>query len=282
MKKLTLEPEGHIDPTLEFGYKHITNYQEAFPILHDHNFYEFFIILEGSITHLINEQQIILRKGHMVFIRPEDVHSFSRNNEEVHFINLAISNHTINELFTYLGKEFNKREITESALPPTFLLNKIELQDILSQFEQLSALPLNDKSKLNIELRCLLVNLFTRYFFNTRKKTDNVLPDWLHQVTEEMKKPANFKEGITAVKRLSCKSDEHISRSFRKYLKMSPTQYVNQLRLNYAANQIRFSNKSITDIGFESGFENHSYFHRQFKSTFDITPNEFRKANFRS
>lgn len=279
MRKFTLQAEGYIDPVLEFEYKHIMNYRESFPLLHDHDYYEFFLIVEGSLKHHINGQTVVLEKGHMVFIRPKDVHSFLWNNEEVHFINLAIVEKTIDELFSYFGQGFDKDEVVQPQMPPTFLLNKHELNDVLLQFEQLSTLPVNDRLRLNIELRCILINVFSRFFLRSREQSESNLPDWLRNVVEEMKKPVNFKEGIKALKDIACKSDEHISRSFKKYLNQTPTQFVNELKLNYAANQIRFSNRKIIDIAFEAGYENQSNFHRQFKSTYDLTPSEFRKAN---
>jgi AraC family transcriptional regulator, dual regulator of chb operon len=94
-----------------------------------------------------------------------------------------------------------------------------------------------------------------------------------------MQKPLNFFAGTDAIKRLACKSEEHICRSFKKYLKVTPTQFVNDLKINYAANQIRFTNKKIVDIAFDTGFENQSHFHRQFKLMYNMTPSEFRKAN---
>ncbi len=278
MRIFTLQAEGYIDPISEFEYKHITNYRETFPLVHDHGFYEFFLILEGSIKHHINSRKIYLQKGHMVFIRPNDFHSFSYLEGDCHFINLAILEKTIVELFSYLGKGFDSVQLLKSEMPPTLLLTGKELNEVSARFENLHILPVNDKLRLNIELRTILINLFSR-FFMYREQEDDGLPDWLNKVVAEMKQPENFKEGIKAIKAIACKSDEHISRCFKKYLQQTPTQFVNELKLNYAANQIRFSNKKIVDIAFDSGFENQSNFHRQFKQMFNYTPVEFRKSN---
>lgn len=278
MRVFTLQAEGYIDPVSEFEYKHIMNYRETFPLVHDHNFYEFFLILEGSIKHHINSSTIDLQKGHMVFIRPTDFHSFSYLKGDCHFINLAILEKTIAELFTYLGKGFDSTPLLESEMPPTLLLTGKELNEVSAQFENLHILPVNDKLRLNIELRIILIHLFSRFFMH-REQEDDGLPDWLNKVVAEMKQPENFKEGIKAIKEIACKSDEHISRCFKKYLKQTPTQFVNELKLNYAANQIRFSNKKIVDVAFDSGFENQSNFHRQFKQMFNYTPAEFRRSN---
>ena len=45
--------------------------------LHNHNFYEFFIITKGSVFHEINGETSVLKTGMLYFIRPEDCHRIS-------------------------------------------------------------------------------------------------------------------------------------------------------------------------------------------------------------
>jgi len=278
MEVFRLTAEGYIDTISEFEYKQIMNYRETFPLIHDHDYYEVFLIVEGEVNHFINGDTIQLKKGHLVFIRPEDYHKFYYVAGDCQLINLAILSKTIFDLFTYLGSGFNPMQYLKPQMPPTFLLSKHELAGVLSQFEILNTIPVNDKLRLNLELRCILTKLFSRFFVN-RQLADSELPDWLNDLVDEMQKPINFKEGTEAIKRLAFKSEEHVCRSFKKYLNTTPTQFVNELKLNYAANQIRFTNKKVVDIAFESGFENQSNFHRQFKQIFKITPSQFRKVN---
>ncbi|MGR5108246.1 helix-turn-helix transcriptional regulator [Vibrio jasicida] len=47
-------------------------------------------------------------------------------------------------------------------------------------------------------------------------------------------------------------------------------------RINHAATQLRVSQKSITQIAFESGFKSAAHFSTAFKSIYSITPKEFR------
>jgi AraC family cel operon transcriptional repressor len=236
--------------------------------------------VEGAIKHFVNNEFAVLNRGHLVFIRPSDVHNFYYMEGDCQFINLAILEKVINDLLTYLGTGFNKDQYLSPKMPPTFQLAKHELAEVLAQFEILNTIPVNDKHRLNLELRCILTKLFARFFVNRLHEESNI-PEWLSELVDEMQKPSNFKEGINAIKRVACKSEEHICRSFKKYLKTTPTQFVNELKLNYAANQIRFSNKKIVDIAFDAGFENQSNFHRQFKLIYNTTPSEFRKENLK-
>jgi AraC family cel operon transcriptional repressor len=278
MRVFKLRAEGYIDPESQFEYKHIMNAREAFPLLHNHDFYELFLVTHGSMEHHVNDQAGTLSRGHLVFIRPDDYHSFSYKGADCGFLNLAIQAEAIEEMFAYLGRSFEKEPLLRQKLPPRVLLTSRELGDILGMFDRLNTLPVADKKRLNMELRCILIWVFSRYFLQ-RSEEEERYPEWLSVVLGKMNRLENFSKGKNAIRELACKSDEHISRSFRKYLKQTPTQYVNELRLNYVANQLRFSHRHIADIAFEAGFENQSNFHRQFKKMFGMTPLEFRKSN---
>ena len=92
-----------------------------------------------------------------------------------------------------------------------------------------------------------------------------------------MKKPENFIAGIDKMAELSGKTPEHLSRTLKKYYNITPSQLVNNLRLNYAVNLLTNTNLKIIDTCFESGFVNLSTFYNMFKEEHGVTPNEFRK-----
>lgn len=63
---------------------------------------------------------------------------------------------------------------------------------------------------------------------------------------------------------------------FREVTGSSWRQRVNELRLDYAARLLEGTERSVTAIAFECGFEDLSHFHRRFKTRFKTTPNAFR------
>ncbi len=76
---------------------------------------------------------------------------------------------------------------------------------------------------------------------------------------------------------ISGKTKEHLSREFKKYFGITPTKFINNLKLNYSANLLTSMDESIPFISFESGFENLSHFYHLFKLKYDISPNRFRQ-----
>ena len=67
-----------------------------------------------------------------------------------------------------------------------------------------------------------------------------------------------------------------LSRLFAKTFHCNFTSYVNGIRLNYAISMLDGTNKPITTICFDSGFESQRTFNRVFKERYRITPREYR------
>ena len=60
---------------------------------------------------------------------------------------------------------------------------------------------------------------------------------------------------------------------------MTVSEYINGLRLNFIANMLKNSNHSVSDIIFESGFNNISWAAEQFKAKYGVTMREYRKGS---
>ena len=62
----------------------------------------------------------------------------------------------------------------------------------------------------------------------------------------------------------------------KKVTGMSLTNYVIELRMKYACELLSYSNLSVLEISQKCGYNYQSYFSRQFKKRFGISPNDFR------
>lgn len=74
----------------------------------------------------------------------------------------------------------------------------------------------------------------------------------------------------------------HISRSecfrsFKRFVHKTPVEYLNEYRLAHAARLLMQGNDSVTDIASRSGFATPSYFCKQFKKQFGLSPAQYRK-----
>lgn len=70
----------------------------------------------------------------------------------------------------------------------------------------------------------------------------------------------------------------YVFKLFQKYKNTSPSQYLQQYRLEKACVLLRKSSLSITDIGYAVGFQHSSYFTKLFTEYMKMTPSEYRKG----
>ncbi|MDO5559083.1 MAG: substrate-binding domain-containing protein [Oscillospiraceae bacterium] len=105
--------------------------------------------------------------------------------------------------------------------------------------------------------------------------THGCIPVWMRDVMREMDKPENFIEGLPRLLELSHMSQEHITREFRRYTGLSPTQHINSLRLSYAAGLLDAAKEPITQICYMSGFNNLGYFYKRFREKYGCSPGRY-------
>ncbi len=75
-------------------------------------------------------------------------------------------------------------------------------------------------------------------------------------------------------------SEREAMRSFRKNLNQSPIEYLISYRLNEAKKMLLNSELPITEICYQCGFSDSSYFGKAFRKAYGLTPREFRSHNY--
>ena len=282
MKAVKLKTKDLIDPESEIHYA----YHKSLATIttpHTHDFFEIFLITKGEAFHRINDKQEIIEEGDLVFIRPNDTHNYEKSDDKsCELINLAFPELTMLKLFEYFGEGFHSDKLLMAEFPPKIRLSKFEKDILVNRFEKLNTLRRTNKKKIKTELRILLADIFSRYFTTGDESLNEIIPYWLVKLKAEMEIKENFVLGIKKMYDLCERTPEHLSRSFKKYFNESPTDYITNLRLNYAANLLSNSDEDITNISMDCGFENLSHFYHLFKKKFDSSPKEFRLKHQKS
>lgn len=277
---LRAEARKLINPETGAHYAFYSAFEALFTQFHDHDFYEIFLITQGRIVHLVNGEQQLLSEGMLVFIRPNDAHSYQKHaDDDCQLINLAFTVQTIDALFRYLNPEFTPASLTMPALPPIQTLSQLEKIHVQHRLESLNSFPTHDSPRIRVALRALLAELLNEHFLFREEADEPDIPIWLQEVCILMRQPQHFIEGRSALLRLAQRSEEHVGRNFKRYLGITPSHYINTLRLNYAANLLIHTDRTIMDIMFDAGFGNLSHFYHLFREKWQVSPNEFRKAN---
>ena len=88
----------------------------------------------------------------------------------------------------------------------------------------------------------------------------------------------NFREEVS-IKEIAGKlniSEAAFYKFIKKHTKKTYTQIINEFRTNHASKLLMTTDKTISQICFESGYNNLSYFNRKFKEIMHETPHSFR------
>lgn len=88
---------------------------------------------------------------------------------------------------------------------------------------------------------------------------------------------ANFKNHISleeVADKLNMTTSS-FSRFFKKRTNKSFVQYLNEIRVGYSCKLLIEKDYNISEVAYESGFENISHFNKQFKKIINLTPKQF-------
>lgn len=282
MSVLRLKAVDYLDPVTEAHYAFFRAAEEITTVPHCHDFYEMFLVVNGRIRHIVNEVTQQLTAGALTLIRPDDIHHFCQDrNSECQLINLSFAQKTMNDLLNYLGGGFQNSQFLTAPLPFTVTLPLAIKKQVQENLENLNRIPHQHKQETRTALRILLFELFIHYFTPERPFPIEGSPEWFNKLCRELQKLENFAGGVETAYRLADVTPEHMARTFKKYTNKTLTQFINEHRLNYAANLLLHTDRPILEIALDVGFDSLSHFYHLFKEHFDVSPAQFRKMNQR-
>ena len=108
------------------------------------------------------------------------------------------------------------------------------------------------------------------------KKTEdfNLAPSLIEYINNNFQKPLT-------IKLLSAEfgySKSYIAHIFCDRLKIPFRTYLGDVRSEYAANLMKTTGRNLTEIAYDSGYENLNTFCRCFKNRYGMTPSEYKKS----
>lgn len=276
MEPKLLTADRFVDPETGISYRYIYSETEYFRP-HYHDYYEIFLTLQGNAIHMVNGKRFLLKERTLVLIRPADCHDYICENGPYSMLNITFSAQTAQAMFSYLGDGFQKARLLDTPLPPQRSLSKSDTDRIEQSMRAIRALKPVEHQKRKTALRILLLRLMDDHFFQSQT-VEKQMPAWLEEMCAKLRE-GGFNQGSEYFFSLTDKTREHVSRSMKQYVGMTVSEFINDLRLNYIANMLRNSNHSVTEIIFESGFNNISWAGSQFKKRYGMTMREYRKQS---
>lgn len=286
-----------------------------YAMLHNHEFHEFFLVIRGKVLHVVNGQEQLIKKGTLVFIRSSDIHGYelvlsdkstqdtlvthknldSQDNQidntysDFRIINISLSREAISSMFAYIGDPHFEKNMMNLTQPPCIHLPDKITDTIAADFNRTLRIPSSQVYRINAQIRQLVYDFTMRFYLRLATSHSippydegnpkSGIPDWLAEICIALQDQVQLNAGRDVIRSLSYRNYSHVCRAFRKYLDMTPTEYINNLRLNHAAKLLAFSDDNITNIAFDAGFENISHFCHLFRRRYGLSPTQYRKEH---
>lgn len=284
MKEIILRLEPETSPEYVYGLRlEITRKKHT--DFHTHDYCEFCLVVSGNIRQSCNGRVFDMNAKQLCFVRANDTHSTVCHNCELAVIyNIGIPQKITNKMLDMY--EISLEDLYKPELPLVVDLNDREFQVLLSKINIFENRDFGEYHKY------ILINLLSEFFFLlfSHKPLDLLdsikmpeeLPEFMKDILKNLENPEYFTGGVAQIFSMTNLSREYISRSFRKYLNCTPTEYINRLRVNYAKNLIMQENCSISEACFKSGFKSESHFFSQFKKMYFCTPRKYQESQRRT
>ncbi|HDS7114078.1 TPA: transcriptional regulator ChbR [Klebsiella aerogenes] len=245
----------------------IYNKTESVSGLHQHDYYEFTIVLTGRYYQEINGKRVLLERGDFVFIPMGSHHQSFYEFGATRILNVGISRRFFEKHYLPLlpfGLVASQVYAVQSAF--------------LSYIESVIA-SLNFR-ETEFDEFIELVSFYTinRLRHYREEPVEDVIPHWLKNTVEDMHDKNRFGESaLENMVQLSGKTQEYLTRATQRYYGKTPMQIINDIRINFAKKQLEITNYSVTDIAYESGYSSPSLFIKTFKKLTSFTPSSYRK-----
>lgn len=262
--------------------------EESFPYndfpLHIHPEYELILVMKSSGKRYVGDHIASFSPGDLCLFGPNLPHTFYNKHlpadREVHQIVIQFREDCLGEGFfnkpafsrikTLLdrsrhGIAFQEGIRQQAACKMKEMVHMdeaeavpgiISLLNLLAQTEAYEILSIQEKLASRVEKDTERMHRIYHYLLN------------------------HFKREITLqeVAGIAHLSESAFCRYFRKHTRKTLSGFVNELRIGYACKLLQQKQLSVLQVCYESGFNNISYFNRQFKQQMSVSPLVYQRA----
>lgn len=131
---------------------------------------------------------------------------------------------------------------------------------------------------LELKFRELIFNILSNPENNDLLKyICSIRDDSRPSLQEIMEANYMFHLSLDEYAKIAHRSLASFKRDFFQSFHTSPGKWLSEKRLQHAGMLLKTTPKAISDVAFESGFENISHFNKVFKEQFGMSPLQFRK-----
>ncbi len=273
------ENEEHRTNRLPIAYYLVNEYHPRYEMTHHwHKEFEIIFVRRGKLSVTLDEEKFELSEGEMLFVNPGVIHSGNPHESEYECAVFRLEA----PLRQYLSGSYEGKALLagDRILPPLlFRSNQMATTIALRLFEAMREQPIGFELtafSAVAELFGLVLseNLLISLRTTSGGFAERILPfeNAVSFIEEHYSEPITLGQ-LAATAGISRK---YFSEYFKKVSGKSPFEYLAGYRVERASELLLHTDRAVTDIALDCGFNDLSYFIKTFKRQTGATPAKWR------
>lgn len=252
---------------------------------HKHNYIEFNYVYQGNLTQIIDNKEITLQKGEIIFLNQYINHEIKESSENDIIINFIIRP----EFFDYITVFIDSNNIISKFLLTTlytyygegeYLYFKVSerknIQEIIEKIIVELYIPsAMSKATIKLLVGLLLVELIKNSQDIEIYSIDNYEKMVIIQILKYIEEFYNKGTLLELSKELKL-PDYKLSRLIKKHTKMTFKELLQEKKLSKAIELIKSTDYHMVEIVEHVGYENPTHFYKIFRDKFGMTPRQYK------
>ncbi len=255
---------------------------------HAHNLYHIVLYTDSSGYYTKCGKRYRATPGTLVIVSPGEPHDFVSFRSSSVYSEITFSFKTradelltlpfedILRLYSGVTHQLDNAPHLSKAATQELLVVMIQIMDYLKSPSLMS--DFYAQRALTDIFDIILTHCCTEMFPTAEAEPNNSILQ-VKQYIDEHYTDTITVEDLTSVSHCS---KGHLFRTFKKYFRISPLAYQQDLRFEAAQRLLRFTSLRCYEIAQRVGYTDVYYFHRQFKKRLGVTPLNYRQAARRS
>lgn len=239
---------------------------------HWHQSLEIVIVLDGTLITKTNFKTSTLHKGDIILFNVNELHELEGTHTSILTLQIKLS------LFKNLPKEFITTKYDLNSTDNNVNKNYSYIKKLIAQMISNN---ISNQKYINIINESLLLHLIYELYANFHiASSSNLAYEDYDKLNNLLNLINNEYKNDLTLPYLASKvylSEQYLSRLFRKNMGLTITDYIKEVRLRFAGEDLLNLNLTLQEVASNNGFPNARAFTTAFKEKYNVIPSIWRK-----